>query len=71
MIAMAADCDATVFGELSFNVPTLGALYQDATWRLINERRWAIARAGVGIAGWDALATPLDTVYEMNVGSIR
>ena len=45
MIAMAADCDATVFGELSFNVPTLGALYQDATWRLINERRRAVARA--------------------------
>ena len=45
LIAMTADCDATVFGELSFNVPTLGALYQDATWRLINERRRAIARA--------------------------
>jgi NAD(P) transhydrogenase len=45
MIAMAADCDATVFGEMSFNVPTLGALYQDATWRLINERRRAVARA--------------------------
>jgi len=26
-------------------VPTLGALYQDATWRLINERRRAVARA--------------------------
>ena len=39
LIAMTADCDATVFGEMSFNVPTLGALYQDATWRLINERR--------------------------------
>jgi len=38
LIAMATDCDANVFGELSFNVPTLGALYQDATWRLINER---------------------------------
>jgi hypothetical protein len=38
LIAMTADCDATVFGELSFNVPTLGALYQDVTWRLINER---------------------------------
>lgn len=38
LIAMTADCDATVFGELAFNVPTLGALYQDATWRLINER---------------------------------
>ena len=45
MIAMAADCDATVFGEMSFNVPTLGAPYQDATWRLINERRRAVARA--------------------------
>jgi NAD(P) transhydrogenase len=45
LIAMAADCDATVFGALSFNVPTLGALYQDATWRLINERRRAVARA--------------------------
>ena len=45
MIAMAADCDATVFGELYFNVPTLGALYQDATGRLINERRRAVARA--------------------------
>jgi NAD(P) transhydrogenase len=45
LIAMTADCDATVFGELSFNVPTLGALYQDATWRLINERRRAVARA--------------------------
>jgi NAD(P) transhydrogenase len=42
LIAMAADCDATVFGWLSFNVPTLGALYQDATWRLINERRRAL-----------------------------
>src|SRR5580704_4413597 len=45
LIAMTAGCDATVFGELSFNVPTLGALYQDATWRLINERRRAIAGA--------------------------
>ena len=45
LIAMAADCDATVFGELSFNVPTLGALYQDATWRLINEKRRAVAPA--------------------------
>jgi len=45
LIAMTAQCDATVFGELSFNVPTLGALYQDATWRLINERRRAVARA--------------------------
>jgi NAD(P) transhydrogenase len=43
LIAMAADCDATVFGELSFNVPTLGALYQDATWRLINERCRTVA----------------------------
>jgi hypothetical protein len=32
-------------GELSFNVPTLGALYQDATWRLIDERRRAVAGA--------------------------
>ncbi|MBV9779283.1 MAG: Si-specific NAD(P)(+) transhydrogenase [Acidobacteriaceae bacterium] len=38
LIAMTADCDATVFSKLCFNVPTLGALYQDATWRLINER---------------------------------
>jgi NAD(P) transhydrogenase len=45
MIAMTADCDATVFGELSFNVPTLGALYQDATWRLINERSRTLAAA--------------------------
>jgi NAD(P) transhydrogenase len=45
LIAMAADCDATVFGELSFNVPTLGALYQDATWRLINERSRTLAGA--------------------------
>ena len=37
LIAMTAGCDATVFSDLSFNVPTLGALYQDATWRLINE----------------------------------
>jgi len=37
LIAMTADCDATVFSKLAFNVPTLGALYQDATWRLINE----------------------------------
>ena len=45
LIAMAADCDASVFGELCFNVPTLGALYQDATWRLINERFRTVARA--------------------------
>ena len=45
LIAMAADCDATVFGELSFNVPTLGALYQDAAWRLINERCRTVAGA--------------------------
>ena len=45
LIAMTADCDATVFGELSFNVPTLGALYQDATWRLINQRSRTVARA--------------------------
>jgi NAD(P) transhydrogenase len=45
LIAMTADCDATVFGELSFNVPTLGALYQDATWRLINERCRTVAGA--------------------------
>ena len=38
LIAMAADCDATIFGRLSFNVPTLAALYQHAAWRLINER---------------------------------
>ncbi len=43
LIAMTAHCDATVFGELSFNVPTLGALYQDATWRLMNERCRTIA----------------------------
>ena len=45
LIAMAADCDATVFGERYFNVPTLGALYQDATWRLINERSRTAAGA--------------------------
>jgi hypothetical protein len=45
LIAMAADCDATVFSGLSFNVPTLGALYQDATWRLINDRRRVVAGA--------------------------
>lgn len=45
LIAMTADCDATVFGRLSFNVPTLGALYQDATWRLINERSRTLAAA--------------------------
>ena len=45
LIVMSANCDATVFGELSFNVPTLGALGQDATWRLINERRRTVARA--------------------------
>jgi hypothetical protein len=39
LMAMTAGCDATVFSDLSFNVPTLGALYQDATWRLINEAR--------------------------------
>jgi NAD(P) transhydrogenase len=39
LIAMTADCDAGIFSELSFNVPTLGAPYQDATWRLINESR--------------------------------
>jgi NAD(P) transhydrogenase len=45
LIAMNADCDATVFGELSFNVQTLGALYQDATWRLVNERCRTVAKA--------------------------
>jgi NAD(P) transhydrogenase len=45
LIAMAADCDASVFSKLCFNVPTLGALYQDATWRLINERSRMIAAA--------------------------
>ena len=45
LIAMTADCNATVFGGLSFNVPTLGALYQDATWRLINERSRKLAGA--------------------------
>jgi NAD(P) transhydrogenase len=45
LIAMAADRSAAVFGELSFNVPTLGALYQDATWRLINERCQTVAGA--------------------------
>ena len=39
LIAMTAGCEATVFSDTSFNVPTLGALYQDATWRLINESR--------------------------------
>jgi NAD(P) transhydrogenase len=39
LIAMSAGCDASVFSDLSFNVPTLGALYQDATWRLLNESR--------------------------------
>jgi NAD(P) transhydrogenase len=45
LIAMTADCDATVFSKLCFNVPTLGALYQDATWRLINERARMVATA--------------------------
>jgi NAD(P) transhydrogenase len=45
LIAMTADCDATIFSKLAFNVPTLGALYQDATWRLINERARMIAAA--------------------------
>jgi hypothetical protein len=39
LMAMTAGCNATVFSDTSFNVPTLGALYQDATWRLINEAR--------------------------------
>jgi NAD(P) transhydrogenase len=39
LIAMTTGCDASVFSDLSFNVPTLGAMYQDATWRLINESR--------------------------------
>ena len=30
LMAMTAGCNATVFSDLSFNVPTLGALYQDA-----------------------------------------
>jgi NAD(P) transhydrogenase len=47
LIAMSAGCDASIFSDLSFNVPTLGALYQDATWRLINESR-----------GLQVLATP-------------
>jgi len=46
LIAMSTGCDASVFSDLSFNVPTLGALYQDATWRLINESRdWPIPPA--------------------------
>jgi NAD(P) transhydrogenase len=45
LIAMTADCDASVFSKLSFNVPTLGALYQDATWRLINERARMVSKA--------------------------
>jgi NAD(P) transhydrogenase len=45
LIAIAADCDAAVFSGLSFNVPTLGALYQDATWCLINERSRTTAGA--------------------------
>jgi NAD(P) transhydrogenase len=45
LIAMTAGCDATIFSKLSFNVPTLGAMYQDATWRLINERARMIAAA--------------------------
>lgn len=39
LMAMTAGCNATIFSDTSFNVPTLGALYQDATWRLINESR--------------------------------
>jgi NAD(P) transhydrogenase len=38
LVAMTAGCDAMVLSSLSFNVPILGALYQDATWRLINEQ---------------------------------
>ena len=38
LIAMATNCDAGVFSDLCFNVPTLGALYQDAPWRLLNEK---------------------------------
>ena len=45
LIAMTANCDASVFSKLCFNVPTLGALYQDATWRLINQRSRMIAAA--------------------------
>jgi NAD(P) transhydrogenase len=59
LIAMTAACDATVFGELSFNVPTLGALYQDATWRLINERRRAIALGSTGGTRFPSQLVPL------------
>jgi NAD(P) transhydrogenase len=45
LIAMSTDCDATVFSKLCFNVPTLGAMYQDATWRLINERARTMSAA--------------------------
>ena len=45
LIAMTADCHASVFSKLSFNVPTLGALYQDATWRLINARARMVSKA--------------------------
>ena len=41
-----------VFGGLSFNVPTLGALYQDATWRLINEKCRTVADLA-GMPGTD------------------
>jgi NAD(P) transhydrogenase len=36
LIVMAAGGGAETFSNLCFNVPTLGGLYQDATWRLIN-----------------------------------
>ncbi len=55
LVAMTADCDARVFSDLSFNVPTLGALYQDATWRLINESRADKPRRCQWVRGVDSL----------------
>ena len=46
LVAMTTGCDATVLSSLSFNVPTLGALYQDATWRLINEQSLTLLSQG-------------------------
>jgi NAD(P) transhydrogenase len=45
LIVMTAGGGAGIFSEVCFNVPTLGALYQDATWRLINERCRTVAEA--------------------------
>jgi NAD(P) transhydrogenase len=39
LIVMTAGGGAGIFSDVCFNVPTLGALYQDATWRLLNVSR--------------------------------